>query len=54
MGRLWGAAEGHVAEACLEGFSRCKRCSLEGRAAMSLDLQVRLSLGGAFIESVVV
>lgn len=37
--RLWGAAAVHVAEACLEGFSRCRRCSLEGRAAMSLDLQ---------------
>ncbi|KAL4422269.1 hypothetical protein ABPG75_008466 [Micractinium tetrahymenae] len=37
--RLWSAVAAHVADACLEGFSRCKRCSLEGRAAMSLDLQ---------------
>lgn len=43
--RLWSAVAAHVAEACLEGFSRCKRCSLEGRAAMSLDLQVGASRG---------
>lgn len=43
--RLWGAAAAHVAEACLEGFARCKRCSLEGRAGMSLDLQVRAGQG---------
>jgi len=33
----------HVADACLEGFARCKRASLEGRAGMSLDLQVRIA-----------
>lgn len=38
--RLWSAAAAAVAEACLEGISRVKRCSLEGRAAMSVDLQV--------------
>ncbi|KAI7841037.1 hypothetical protein COHA_005265 [Chlorella ohadii] len=37
--RLWSAAMAHVADACLEGFARCKRASLEGRAGMSLDLQ---------------
>lgn len=39
MARLWGAAASHVGEACLEGIARVQRCSLEGRAAMSLDLQ---------------
>ncbi len=43
MCRLWSAAMAHVADACLEGFARCKRASLEGRAGMSLDLQVRIA-----------
>lgn len=37
---LWGAAAAYVAESVLEGIVRVKRCTLEGRAAMSVDLQV--------------
>jgi hypothetical protein len=35
---MWEAAVTLGAEALLDGFSSVRRCSLEGRAAMSLDL----------------
>ncbi len=37
--QLWAHADAYVAEAVLEGIVRVKRCTLEGRAAMSVDLQ---------------
>lgn len=36
--QMWEAAVQVAADAMLEGFGRVTRCSLEGRAAMSLDL----------------
>ena len=39
LDRLWGAAVAHVASLLLEGLAGVRRCSPEGRAAMSLDLQ---------------
>ena len=36
---LWQHAPGLIAAAVVDGFARVKKCTLEGRAAMSLDLQ---------------
>lgn len=37
-----------VSETLIEGLSRVKRCTDEGRALMSLDLQVLIKLCWAF------
>ncbi|UPR01801.1 hypothetical protein HOP50_08g51230 [Chloropicon primus] len=37
---FWKYAVSAANESILEGFSRVKKCSIEGRAAMSLDLQM--------------
>lgn len=42
LAQLWAHAAAYVAEAVLEGITRVRRCTLEGRAAMSVDLQARL------------
>ncbi len=36
---LWQHAIGYIAEALLDGLAKVKRCNLEGRAGMSVDLQ---------------
>jgi hypothetical protein len=40
---LFEYATDGIAEALVEGFSRVKRCTNEGRALMSLDLQVLIN-----------
>lgn len=40
---LFEYATDGIGEALVEGFSRVKRCTNEGRALMSLDLQVLLN-----------
>lgn len=35
--QMWEHAVKLAADAILDGLARCKRCSVEGRAAMSLD-----------------
>ena len=37
---FWRYAVSAANESILEGFSRVKKCTIEGRAAMSLDLQM--------------
>jgi hypothetical protein len=34
---MWEHAAKLACDALLDGLSRCRRCSIEGRAAMSLD-----------------
>ena len=57
LAQLWVHATAYVAEAVLEGIVRVKRCTLEGRAAMSVDLQARrggkcpLSFSGPCFQS---
>jgi hypothetical protein len=34
---MWEHAARLAADAVLDGLARCRRCSVEGRAAMSLD-----------------
>uniref|UniRef100_A0A061RSJ3 Coiled-coil domain-containing protein 132-like isoform x1 n=2 Tax=Tetraselmis sp. GSL018 TaxID=582737 RepID=A0A061RSJ3_9CHLO len=36
---MWNKALDALAQILLEGFSRVRRCTVEGRAAMTLDLQ---------------
>ena len=38
--QLWQHAAAYVAESVLEGVARVRKCTLEGRAAMSVDLSV--------------
>jgi hypothetical protein len=43
---MWEHAVRLAGDALLEGLSRCRRCSVEGRAAMSLDLGYIEKVGG--------
>jgi hypothetical protein len=43
------AACGHVVDVLIDGFSRVRKCSFEGRGLMKLDFQT-LQVRGSFLD----